>query len=236
MKKPVVTIIATGDEVVAPEVLPGPGQVRDVNSYTLSALAFEAGCEVHTVGRVPDHPAVLAQILAKAVTESEIVLVSGGSSVGDRDFTASVVANLAEAKLIFHGIAIKPGKPTLMAMVGQTAVFGIPGHAVAAMTIFAEIVAPVIRAYMGVRDTISHYRVRALLGTTLVPDSERDEIVRVMLEKQAETLIANPLPSRSGLITTMSRAHGLVYLKTGQPVLHQGAEIEVQLLKNSNGF
>ena len=236
VKKPVVAIITTGDEVIAPEMSPGPGQVRDVNSYTLSALAYEAGCEVHTVGRVPDRPDVLADTLAKAVAESEFVLVSGGSSVGDRDFTAAVVANLTGAKLIFHGIAIKPGKPTLMAMVGQTAVFGIPGHAVAAMTIFAEIVAPVIRTYMGVRDTVSRYRIKALLGNTLVPDSVRDEIVRVRLEKQDETIIAHPLPSRSGLITTMSRAHGLIYLQAGQPALHKDAEIEVQLLENSNGI
>ena len=89
---------------------------------------------------------------------------------------------------------------------------------------------------MGVRDTVSRYRIKALLGTALVPDSERDEIVRVRVEKQDETLIAHPLPSRSGLITTMSRAHGLIYLKAGQPALHQGAEIEVQLLENSNGI
>jgi len=236
VKKLRVFIVTTGDEIVEPTAKPGPGQVRDVNSYTLSALALEAGCEVVSVVRAPDRLDILTEIIFKAAAESDIVLVSGGSSVGDRDFTTPAVASLPEAKIVFHGIAIKPGKPSLMAMAGKTAVFGIPGHAVAAMTIFAEIVEPVIRKIMGASGCSSRFFVKACLCAALQPDKERDEIVRVILERRDGILTAVPLPPRSGLITSMSRAHGLIYTQKGQPMINEGAEVEVQLLKNNDGI
>lgn len=230
VKKPRVTVITTGDEIVAPQTRIKPGQIRDVNSYTLAALAEKTGCKVANIVRVPDNLAALTATIQKFLEESDLILISGGSSVGERDYTTQAVLQLAGVKLLFHGIALKPGKPTLMAMCGKTAIFGIPGNTVAAMTIYAEIIEPAIAVRMGMTLTEGRFWMKARLGSVLQPDSQRDEIVRVRLENCCGELIAWPLPAKSGLITVMSRAHGMIYLKAGQVLLEPGEEVEVQLL------
>lgn len=230
VKKPIVTVLTTGDEIIAPGEQPEPGQIRDVNSFTLTALAEEAGCEVSLPRRISDDPDLVLAALTSAVAESDIVLISGGSSVGERDFTTSAVQKLPEVKILFHGVALKPGKPSLMAMVGETAVFGIPGHTVAAMTVFQEIVAPAISERLGIPHEGGHFIIQAQLGEKLRPDTERDEIFRVRLERQADKVIAWPLPARSGLITVMSRADGMVYARAGGAELPAGEVIEVEVL------
>jgi molybdopterin molybdotransferase len=230
IKKPIVTVLTTGDEIIDPGEQPKPGQIRDVNSYTLTALAEEAGCEVRLPDKIPDDQDLLLTALTAAVAESDIVLISGGSSVGDRDFTTSAVQALPGVTVLFHGVALKPGKPTLMAVVGETAVFGIPGHTVAAMTVFQEIVAPAIAARLGMPQDCGRVFIRARLGEALRPDLDRDEIFRVRLERRNDGVIAWPLPARSGLITVMTRADGMVYAKAGQAELQAGEVVEVQLL------
>ena len=230
LKRPVATIITTGDEVVAPGSSLKPGQIRDVNSFTLSALAAAAGCEPHLAERIPDSCSELSTTLRNALRESDLILVSGGSSVGDRDFTTAAIAALPDVEILFHGIALKPGKPTLLARCGNTMIFGVPGHTVAAMTVFQEIVAPALAALQGIAAPSCRVFVRAKLGAPLRPDRERDEIIRVQLEKNGEGLTVWPLPAKSGLITVMTRAHGMVYTQAGQPELLAGAEVEVQVL------
>ncbi len=174
-KKPVVTLITTGDEIVSPDVPPQPGQIRDVNSFTLFALAKIAGCEVVQADRVPDCLEGLTAALNQAVPTSDLILISGGSSVGDRDYTTTAVKGLSGARLLFHGVALKPGKPTLMAMVGETAVFGIPGNTVAAMTVFHEIVEPALAARQGMAASDGRFVIQARLGACLRPDPDRDK-------------------------------------------------------------
>lgn len=230
VRKPVVTVVTTGDEIVAPDVSPLPGQIRDVNSFTLTALAEIAGCEVIQAGRVADSLEGLTSVLKAALVTSDLILVSGGSSVGDRDYTTSAVQGLPGARTLFHGVAMKPGKPTLMAMVGHTAVFGIPGHTVAAMTVFHEIVEPALAARQGMRQRDGRFVIQARLGEGLRPDTERDEIFRVRLERTATDVVAWPLPAKSGLVTVMTRAHGMVYVTAGQSEFHAGDLVEVQVL------
>lgn len=230
VKKPVVTIVTTGDEIVPPEVTPGPGQIRDVNSFTLAALAETAGCEVIHAAIVPDSLDGLTAVLLAALQNSDLILISGGSSVGDRDFTTVAVQSLPEAKTLFHGVALKPGKPTLMAMVGKTAVFGIPGHTVAAMTVFHEIVEPALAARQGMPCSDGRFVIPARLGSCLRSDAERDEIVRVRLEQTSDGDVAWPLPAKSGLITVMTRAQGMIYIPAGQPERQIGEMVEVQVL------
>ena len=168
--------------------------------------------------------------IQRFLEESDLILISGGSSVGERDYTTQAVLQLAGVKLLFHGVALKPGKPTLMAMYGKTAIFGIPGNTVAAMTIYAEIIEPAIAVRMGMTSTEGRFWLKARLGSVLQPDSQRDEIIRVCLENCCGELIAWPLPAKSGLITVMSRAHGMIYLEAGQALLEPGEEVKVQLL------
>ena len=230
VKKPVVTVVTTGDEIVSPGVASQPGQIRDVNSFTLSALAETAGCEVRPALRVPDSQERLLSVLKEAVRESDVVLISGGSSVGDRDFTTSAVQVLPGSKILFHGVALKPGKPTLMAMVGETVVFGIPGNTVAAMTVFAEIVAPALSVLQGHLQEPPRFVIQAKLGVSLYPEAERDAIFRVHLEQRGDIVVAWPLSAKSGLITVMTKAHGSVYAKAGQREMPAGATVEVQIL------
>ena len=230
VKKPVVTIVTTGDEIVPPEVVPGPGQIRDVNSFTLAALAETAGCEVIHAPRVPDSLGGLTAVLQAALQKSDLILISGGSSVGDRDFTTVAVQSLPGVKTLFHGVALKPGKPTLMAMVSKTAVFGIPGHTVAAMTVFHEIVEPALAARQGMPCSDGRFVIPARLGACLRSDAERDEIVRVRLEQTGDGAVAWPLPAKSGLITVMTRAQGMIYIPAGQPERQSGDMVEVQVL------
>lgn len=235
VKRPVATIITTGDEVVAPGVVPEPGQIRDVNSFTLTALAVAAGCETRRAGRIPDSCAGLLDTLQKAVPESDFVLVSGGSSVGDRDFTTAAITALPDVELLFHGVSLKPGKSTLLARQNHTLIFGVPGHTVAAMTVFQEIVEPTLAAWQGISEEPCRIAVRAQLGSPLRPDRERDEIFRVRLEAKGENLTAWPLPAKSGLITVMTRAHGMVFTQAGQSELRAGDEVEVQVLPDRLG-
>ena len=230
VKKPVATIVTTGDEIVPPEVAPQPGQIRDVNSFTLAALSETAGCEVIHAPRVPDSLAGLSAVLQAALQNSDLILISGGSSVGDRDFTTVAVQSLPGVKTLFHGVALKPGKPTLMAMLGNTAIFGIPGHTVAAMTVFHEIIEPALAARMGMPCSDSRFVISARLGARLRSDAERDEIVRVRLEQTGDGVVAWPLPAKSGLITVMTRAQGMIYIPAGQPERQIGEMVDVQVL------
>ena len=235
VKQPVVTVVTTGDEIIAPGIAPLPGQIRDVNSFTLSALAESAGCKVLPVERVVDSQVSLGEVLLQALQKSDVILISGGSSVGDRDFTTVAVQALPGACTLFHGVALKPGKPALLAMVGETAVFGIPGHTVAAMTVFAEIVAPALAARQGLSVQEGRFLITARLGSCLRADRERDEIIRVQLEQTSEGVVAWPLPAKSGLITVMSKAHGMIYTKAGQPEMSPGDVVEVQVLMGRIG-
>ena len=230
VKKPVVAIVTTGDEIIPPGVVPKPGQIRDVNSFTLAALAEAAGCEVRLMEQTPDSQASLVSVLQTALNDSDVILISGGSSVGDRDFTTTAVQALPGVKIMFHGVALKPGKPTLMAKVGKTVIFGVPGHTVAAMTVFQEIVEPALLALQGLTYTAPVFVIHAKLAASMLPDAERDEIFRVQLEQSGDEILARPLPAKSGLITVMTRAHGMVYAKAGQREMQAGEIVEVRIL------
>ncbi len=230
VKKPVIAIVTTGDEIIAPGVVPKLGQIRDVNSFTLAALAEAAGCEVRLMEQAPDSQASLVRVLQTAINDADVLLISGGSSVGDRDFTTAAVQALPGVKIMFHGVALKPGKPTLMARAGKTVIFGVPGHTVAAMTVFREIVEPALLELQGTADAAPVFVIQAKLAASMQPDAERDEIFRVQLETNGEEIMARPLPAKSGLITVMTRAHGMVYAKAGQRELQAGETVEVRIL------
>jgi len=230
VKKPIVTVVTTGDEIVSLGVVLEPGQIRDVNSFTLAALAETAGCEARLAQKVPDSQDSLLETLRGAIRESDVVLISGGSSVGDRDFTTTAVQAIPGIKILFHGVALKPGKPALMALVNETAVFGIPGHTVAAMTVFQEIVAPALSARQGATGVAPRFFIKARLAAALRPDAARNEIFRVRLEQREDGAVAWPLPAKSGLITVMTRAQGMVYTKAGQQEMQVGEIVEVQVM------
>lgn len=223
-----VGIISTGDEVVAPEVVPQPGQVRDINSYTLYGLALQSGANAQMYGIVRDDFESLQQTMAKALAENDILLVSGGSSVGTRDVTAGVIAQLGTPGVLFHGINIKPGKPTIGAVVNGKAVFGLPGHPVSAMVVYNLLVDPLIR-WAGYDNAGQEIFVRAKITRNMASATGREDFIRVKLSLEQGELLAEPVLGKSGLISTMVKADGVAHIPAGKEGVEAGEYVDVRL-------
>ncbi|MGD2013733.1 MAG: molybdopterin molybdotransferase MoeA [Desulfobacterales bacterium] len=230
-KKPLIGIISTGDEVVAVHESPGPGQIRDVNTYTLSGMIEELGARAVSFGIVgDDYPALLTKS-AEALAQCDMVLVSGGSSVGARDFTIDVITALEDSEIFFHGISISPGKPTILAKVQNKAFWGLPGHVVSAMVVFHRIVKPFIEHVSGRADgRTEKIRLTATLSRNLPSAQGRVDFIRIRLKRNDGVLWAEPILGKSGLISTMVKADGLIEIGMNTEGLDEGTPVEVILV------
>ncbi|GAB6877518.1 molybdopterin molybdotransferase MoeA [Thermaerobacter litoralis] len=225
---PRVALLLTGDEVVPPEATPGPGQIRDINGVALTASLRQDGAEPLDPVYVPDEPAAFRRALAEALAAADLVLISGGSSVGERDLTAQLAAELEPPGVILHGIALKPGKPTLFAMAGRKPVFGLPGNPVSALVVYRLLVRPLLQRWLGLEPQPGPGpRIRARLETALRRPPDREEYVPVALIWRGGEYGARPQPRKSGLITALAGAQGLVHLPRDIDGLPAGAEVEV---------
>ncbi len=227
-KRPRVAIISTGDEVVPVTEAPGPGKIRDINSYTLAGLVSEAGAVPCSYGIVKDDEDQLFETCQKAVTECDMVLISGGSSVGVRDFTVDVLSKLADTELLAHGISISPGKPTILARSGNKPVWGLPGHVVSAMVVFQVVVLPFLNRLQGLAKTEEpRLTIPATLTRNIASAQGRSDFIRVSLKRDDTGLVAEPVLGKSGLIRTMVLAHGLVEIGENVEGLEKGTLVEV---------
>jgi molybdopterin molybdotransferase len=230
--RPRVAIIATGDEIVPADRTPVGGQVRDVNTYTLAALVRQEGGVPHVAGIVEDVYDVLLRALRDARREADLVLVSGGSSVGAKDAVARAIGELGAPGVIVHGVSIKPGKPTILALVEGTPIIGLPGHPVSGMVIFDVFVRDVLRGLAGRGDVRAFGRVvRARLAQPIPSAGVREDHIRVYLEQRDGEVHAVPVLGKSGIITTMTRADGVVVVPIGQRVLDAGTDVDVHLFE-----
>ncbi|MFH1150324.1 MAG: gephyrin-like molybdotransferase Glp [Actinomycetota bacterium] len=230
---PVVGVISTGDEVVDWRSEPGPGQVRDVNSPALAAAVERAGCTAKEYGIVADEKGKLLEASRRALRECDALLVSGGSSAGVRDLTVEVLGELGRPGVLAHGIYLKPGKPTLVAICDGKPVLGLPGNPASALAVFREIGLPLLRRLRGEEPGpgVNPYRrVRAAMGRPVSSETGRTELVPVDLEEGEEGLIAVPIMGRSSLIGTLARARGQVRIPEGSEGLERGEEVTVELL------
>lgn len=206
---PVVGILSTGDEVVPPDQPTQPGQVRDINSYSLAALAERAGARAIRYGIIPDQRDALEAAAKRAVQECDIVVFSAGSSVSYRDMTADVINELGAPGVLVHGVSVKPGKPTILAVCDGKAVFGLPGNPVSAMVIFDLFITPAICALLGT-SAPPQTKVSARLARNLASDTGREDYVQVRLEQRDGELWAVPVLGKSNLIYTLVNAGGVV--------------------------
>ena len=230
-KKPLIGIISTGDEVVAVHESPGPGQIRDVNTYTLLGLIQEMGATAIPFDIVRDDYEALLAKSSLALAQCDIVLVSGGSSVGPRDFTIDVITALEDSEILFHGISISPGKPTILARVRNKAFWGLPGHVVSAMVVFSRIVKPFIEHVSGRTDVHrKKMRLTAKLSRNLASAQGRVDYTRVRLKHKEGVLWAEPILGKSGLISTMVKADGLIEIGMNIEGLDEGTLVEVILV------
>ncbi len=227
--RPKVGIVSTGDELVPPEEIPGPGQVRDVNTHTLAALVQDAGAIATTYGIVRDRYDDLLTACRQALSQNDMVLISGGSSVGKRDWTLKVLEALPESEILVHGVSIRPGKPTILAQCGTRAFWGLPGHVVSTMVVFMVLVRPFLDHLRGYNPS-APMPIKALLARNLASVQGRMDFVRVRLERKGDQLWAQPILGQSGLIHTMVEADGLVAIDTNSEGLEKGAVVDVILM------
>lgn len=207
--KPRVGIVSQGDEVVPPEQEPGPGQVRDINSYTLAGLVQEFGGIPLNYPIAPDTEAGLDAVVQRAYHESDLLVITAGSSVSYRDLTAGAINKLGQPGVLVHGVAIRPGKPTILALSDGKPVFGLPGNPVSCINIFKFFVVPTIRLMLGARPPRQHI-VRARLARNIPAGSGRADYVRVRLEEREGEIWAVPVFGKSNLIFTLVRSEGVV--------------------------
>ncbi len=209
-KIPRVGIISTGDEIIPISEEPSPGKIRDINSYTLSGFISEAHAIPIRYGIVEDDPKALKQAIEKALQETDMVLISGGSSVGTRDYTVDVLSALPETEILVHGMSVSPGKPTILAKSGEKPVWGLPGQVVSAMVVLKIIVTPFLNRLMGYEKIDRTVRIPTRLSRNVASAQGRRDFVRVLLEKDGDTIVAKPVLGKSGLIRTMIHADGLL--------------------------
>lgn len=230
VRRPRVGILSSGDEVILPERQPQPGQVRDINSYSLSALVERHGGLAVRYGIVPDRPEVLRETLRRALSECDAVVITAGSSASTRDFTAAVINEMGAPGVLVHGVNVKPGKPTILGVCGGKPVIGLPGNPVSALVIARLFVVPVLRSLLGLSGEAWQPAVRAVLTVNLASQAGREDYFPVQLIRKGETLFAEPIFYKSNLIFTLARADGLVKIPASATGLGVGEEVDVQLL------
>ena len=228
-RHPRVGIISTGDEVVASGTTPEPGQIRDINSHSLAALVRQNGGNPTAYGIIGDRYEALFDAFTHALQENDMVLVSGGSSVGMRDLTLDALQSLTDSRILCHGVSIRPGKPTILAQCGAKAFWGLPGHVASAMVVFLVLVRPLLH-YIGGTAPVHPVPLRARLSRNLASVQGRVDFVRVRLVTREDQLWAEPILGQSGLIHTMVAADGLVAVGKNSEGLDQGTWVDVALM------
>ncbi|HEY2389438.1 MAG TPA: gephyrin-like molybdotransferase Glp [Candidatus Binatia bacterium] len=233
-RRPRVAVIATGSEIVPPDVTPGPGQVRSINQYSLRAMIADYGGAAIDCGVIPDHQAAIARVFRGALRRADLVLFSGGSSVGTKDLTPAVIKGERGARILVHGIRIKPGKPTVIARVGGKPVLGLPGHPVSALVVFEVFAAPLLRRLGGESEGDAftpHGRVPARLAAPLTSVEGRDDFVRVRLELRDGEWLAHPASGGSAEIASLVHSDGMVRVEAATLALPAGAPVVVQCFR-----
>lgn len=244
-------IISTGDELISPQISSEIGQVRNVNSYLLISKIREISCIPSFFGIVRDDSRLIKEAVLELIQTNDMVLISGGSSIGTRDVVLDVLKSLGE--ILVHGVAIKPGKPTIISNVQGKPVFGLPGHPTSAMIVFMILVIPLINKWQQtfcLKEVVSIQRAPLLaIITRNVPSMPgREDYIMVRIEmiqstehrtqntdeqmRDSLSYLAHPIFGKSGLISTMIKADGLVRIPIDSEGLDEGEEVEVYCINS----
>ncbi len=230
-RQPVIGVISTGDEVVPINAEPGVGEIRNINSYTLASLIVKVGGTSVDYGIVRDNYDELFQVCADALAHTDMVLISGGSSVGKRDYTLDVLKALPASEIKVHGIDISPGKPTILAKVADKAIWGIPGQVTSAMIVFEIVVRPFIEHISGLAPGYKKInKLTARISRNVSSVQGRNDYLRVRLHDKSGVLWAEPVLGKSGLLNTMVQADALVAIDLNTEGLVQGEVVSVTLI------
>ncbi len=234
--KPKIGVISSGDEVIPPENEPVPGQVRDVNSYSLAALISEAGAEAILYGIVRDQLDAMKETIARALSECQAVVITAGSSASARDLTAEAIGSQGKPGVLVHGVNVRPGKPTILGICDGKAVIGLPGNPVSAMVIARLFLLPVIKRLLGLRTERPEASCPARLSVNIASQTGREDWVAVKLvpakegAMEGEDWVAEPIFAKSNLIFALAAADGLIRIPPEVTGLEAGDRVQALLL------
>lgn len=236
-KRPVVGIISSGDEIVSADQVPPPGCVRDINRHTVTAAVRDAYATPVWLGLTPDSLKSVKKLLADGLAKSDMVIISGGSSMGSRDFVIDAIKSHIDSEIMIHGVSVSPGKPFIMARVGTKPVIGLPGHPVSAMVCFEQFVVPIIRRLEGESSLLPFMKpkVEAILSRNISSKEGRMDFIRVKLHRSDGNWLATPTLGKSGMVSSMARSHGYVRIPLDCEGLYKGDKVNVILLSNWAG-
>jgi molybdenum cofactor synthesis domain-containing protein len=229
-RTPKVAILSTGEEIIEPGKPLSPGKIYDINAHTISAAVKEIGGEPINLGIIPDNEDTLTKILKQALNEADIIITSGGVSVGPKDITPKVVNSLGKPGVIISGVAVKPGKPLTISVVNGKIIFSLPGNPTSSLFIFNMFIRPILTKLAG-RPKEKIPTIKAKTAKKMFPARGRRTFIMVKLTfEKSGKIIVNPVPTGlSGAITTLSKADGFIEISEKRQFLEEGEEIDVYL-------
>ena len=226
---PRIAVISAGDELVDPNSSPGEGQIRDVNLYTIGALVNGLGACTKYYPRLPDDFGKQKTIAEEALLENDMLIFTSGSSVSHRDMTAKVIKELGSPGILAHGLALKPGKPTIIGMVNDKIVVGLPGNPVSAITVFDNVLRPVIARLKGLDGWNQEIIGEAILATDIQSASGRTDFIRVKIRTDIDSgrVFADPVLGKSNSISVLSRSDGYFEIPSPDSGIYAGTTVKV---------
>lgn len=228
IKKPVIGIIPTGDEIIPPTSDPAPGDIIEFNSSIFSSMVRQWGAEAITFPIVPDHFEAIEQAVSDALDKCDIILLNAGSSAGREDYSAEVIRKLGG--ILYHGIAMKPGKPAILGYQGAKAILGVPGYPVSGIIVIEQLLKPIIE-YLNHTHTQPEMYVEASLSRSVVSGLKYKEFVRVRMGYVEGNLIASPLSRGAGVVSSFMKADGILEIPQGTEGYESGTKVRVRLLR-----
>jgi len=229
---PRVAVLSTGAEVTEPGEKLLPGKIYDINAYSLTGAVLESGGKPIYLGVFPDEMSKLQKALRQALASADMVVTSGGVSVGPKDVMPKALDSLGKPCVVVCGIAIKPGKPTTVALIDKKLVFSLPGHPTSALLVFHLLARPIIECMAG-KKAEKNLSVKASMTMRIFPAKGRRTFIMVRLKRgKSNRLVAEPVPTGlSGAITTLAKADGFVEIAENQQYIDVNEEVIVQLFK-----
>ncbi|MCX7745909.1 MAG: molybdopterin biosynthesis protein [Clostridia bacterium] len=228
-KRLVVGLIPTGDEIVSPTDSPEEGKIIEFNSTIFAAMLTRWGCIPKTYPIVPDHYGRIREVLQKAAKECDVVILNAGSSAGREDFSAKVIGEIG--KVLVHGISIRPGKPTIMGLIGEIPVIGVPGYPVSGIIVMENVVKPVLNSMLHITGNEVLFQ-KAVLSRKLISSLKYKELVRMKLGFVKDKWVATPLNRGAGVVTSFVKADGILEIPMNSEGMEAGKEVNVRLLKS----
>lgn len=227
IRRPVVGIIPTGDEIIPPCTDPRPGDILEFNGSIFSAMVRQWGAEPVVYPIVPDDFDRIKAMVEKASDQCDMVILNAGSSAGREDFSAQVIRQLGQ--VLYHGIAIKPGKPAILGYRGKTAILGVPGYPVSGIIVIEQFLKPLIEHWLKTAAQPEHYA-QATLTRPVVSGLKYQEFVRVRVGAVGGRLMASPLSRGSGVVSSFMKADGILEVPQGLEGYEAGEEVTLRLL------